>query len=137
MTTKVCKTCHEEKTHTDFSEDRNECKKCRAYKSRLYHQARGNRPAAENGNRIFPNLHEARRGLIINVIYRAFRDGCGEIDSNDVKLHKQEGCHELIMDGKRFFKDGRFQRFAELIDICPDMEPEWDGKNKNGHKHTI
>lgn len=129
--TKTCGICGQLKPADCFYEGRNQCGECMKERARVNYQNRSGRVLNEKNNRVHLTLHDARRALVIAIIYQSYLDGSGQgILSEEYRRFGQEGAHRIMMDGLRFFEDGRFKHFAELIDLCPDMRPKWPGSGE-------
>ena len=62
------------------------------------------------------------RHIIVAVMYRAYQDVAGVIESTgDVLRNKAE----IMRDGAAYFEDGRFQAHAEMIGLDPALKPDW------------
>ena len=106
---------------------RGTCKECEREPARIKRRLDNQQDySLENGNRIFPTLHDARCAMIKKMMWLAWKDGCGDLNSNDVKTRPAQECLRLVNDGYEFFYDGRFQHWAQLIDIDAEMEPVWN-----------
>lgn len=124
MDTKQCTKCLQEKPLSAFSEGRRDCKECKARLARVNYQRRANGLASADGHRVSKTTYESHRALVIGIIHTAYLDGQGQLNLNE-RRHYGQGCDEVIADGQKFFSDGRFARFAEMVGICPDLKPDW------------
>lgn len=132
MDTKVCNVCHHEKPTSEFYAKRSDCKACSAKRMRNYNQTR-RASARQYGDRhrVFDSIYDAHRALVVAVISQSFKDGSGQgILSEEYRRFGQEKAHAIMMDGLRFFEDGRFKSWAERIGLCPELEVKWPGKGK-------
>ena len=130
---KQCKRCNEIKPIGEFMMYKKRgktcvhsmCRECESAHAReRYHS---NKRKSNSGNRVFLDKHESYRALVVGIIYTAFQDGLGVIESNGSMT--QETRMQIVMDGRRFFDDGRFQHLAEQVDgISPDWKPVWRRK---------
>ena len=136
MTTKKCSTCKETKPISEYYRFktvngfgyRAQCRKCKNAANRRDKKTKITKPKEIRsvvGQRSYASPFDACYTLVVNMIYQAFSDGQAHIDSNDIRTHGQEGVKDLIKDGNKFFIDGRYAHFADLIGLDPDMRPQW------------
>jgi len=66
--------------------------------------------------------YECYRHLLASIMYRAFQDARGRIESS---------CKTpdmVMIDAALYFEDGRYAWHAELLGIDPAMRPDWKGE---------
>jgi hypothetical protein len=75
-----------------------------------------------DGRTQYQSKYESIRHLLTAVVYCAARDAAGILESSSYsRLEDRRAL--TIHDGARFFVDGRFRWFADVLDLEPDMLP--------------